>query len=343
MNTSPCKAAVEWDKESLKPVYNPEGEFYCYAPALIRENGQDIVLACQNARPGVIRDELILLRPGADGSATTRSILAGGAGSAWDSFHVCDPSVVSGSFGFRGDKYAHALFYLGNDADASINNQVGVAFSNTWEGPWHRLPNPLVASAPGGGWGVGQPSAVYDGQGRLLLFYTKEIPWTYGYVREIDLRDADEPRPGAEHPLPAGGVRTTSGRADYWNNFDVAYDSSRDRFLAIRERHPYPRDEPNHISDSLEILSIRAASLFKPDAAWQVEGRLSPAVTGHPRNHNACLERTARGALPTPGRIRVLFSTGCAGAGCRGKNPLWTYDLWEISGSVVPAEPEPSR
>lgn len=335
LSAMPCRAAIEWQKETLKPVYNPEGKFYCYAPALVREKGEDVILACHNTKAGSIRDEIILLRRDPNAALTTQSILSSGAAGSWDTFHICDPSVVSGNFGFGGKKCSHALFYLGNDADASINNQVGLAFSNAWHGPWHRLPGPLVAYPSRGGWGVGQPSVVYDGKGRLLLFYTKESPWTYGYVREIDFQ-LEPPRVGAESPLPPGRVMQSDGAADYWNNFDVAYDASRDRFWAIRELHPYPSEHPTQISDSLEILSISAASLFNPDAAWQVEARLSPQVTGHARNHNACFERTATGALPDKDRIRVLFSTSCAGKDCDGKDSLWTYDLWEISGKRQP-------
>jgi hypothetical protein len=62
----------------------------------------------------------------------------------WDSFHVCDPSIVAGAFRYNGRRYSWALFYLGNDVDASRHNQVGVAFANDPAGPWTRMARPII-------------------------------------------------------------------------------------------------------------------------------------------------------------------------------------------------------
>jgi len=332
--TSPARAGIEWDRQSIKRVYDPRGQFYCYAPALVREEGADVVFACHNTTAGIVRDDVVLIRRGAgDEDLTTRSVLTAAPGDAWDSFHICDPSVVSGVFRLHGVAYRHAMFYLGNNADACINNQVGVAFANSWEGPWQRLGPPLVAYPQCGHWGAGQPSAVYDGNGRLLLFYTKASPRAAGYVREVNLGAVGGSVLGAETPLTTDGLTSSDGHPDYWNNFDVAYDAKRNRFWAIRERHPYPADEPSNISRDVEVLSISGDDLWREARAWKVEGHLTPEVTGHARNHNACFARDARGALPDPSRIRVIFSTSRAGAQIGdGSWPLWTYELWEISG-----------
>ncbi|WP_163569813.1 glycoside hydrolase family protein [Fodinicola feengrottensis] len=105
-------------------------------------------------------------------------MLAGSA-SGWDSFHVCDPSVIRVNAVYNGVNYQYAMFYLGNDVDASAHNQVGVAYANSLDGPWVRYPLPLItfSSSDTGQWGAGQPSAttIDPAQGTALLF------WTEGY------------------------------------------------------------------------------------------------------------------------------------------------------------------
>jgi hypothetical protein len=340
--TSLCLAGgIAWDSATLKKVHQPVGEFYCYAPALVREEEQDFIFACHNSEPGIIRDDICLIRHAAVDRKSTRSVLHAAAGQAWDNFHVCDPSPVTGAFRLRGRTFRCALFYLGNNADASINNQVGVAFSDAWEGPWHRIGDPIVAYPPIGRWGAGQPSALYDKEGQLLLFYTKGIPRTAGYVSKVNLENADAPRLGTETRLSTTGLMHRDGRSDWWNNFDVAYDPWRDRYWAVRECHPYPKDQPTQISTHLEVLSVPARDIWNPGASWTSEAQLSSGITGHERNHNACFERTATGALPSKDRIRLLFSTSRTARQLNGANPLWTYGLWEITGAIL-AEPEDS-
>ena len=328
-----CAHKLEWRKETLRQVYDtPEG-FYCYAPTIVRQGSREQILACHNSEPGIIRDDIYHIESAAGGMKAV-SVFKAGSDKAWDSFHVCDPSVVSGKFRFQGVQYPWAMFYLGNNVDASRNNQVGVAFAKNLRGPWHRHPEPLVPHPPVGVWGTGQPSAVYDGRDRLLLFYTTGIPPTAGYVREVDLRDMAAPRVGPEIKLSTNGLMRANGSPDHWNNFEMAYDLKMDRFWALREKRPYPANEPTKITSHLEVVSLPASDILNSNAQWRVEGVIDPELTGHLRNHNAAFVRTPTGALPSSDAIRIVFATSCAGDECRGKLPLWTYDLWEITGRV---------
>ncbi|MFN7139802.1 MAG: hypothetical protein ACK4UN_10725 [Limisphaerales bacterium] len=319
---------------SVREIYRPKGgDFYCYAPSVVSVKGVDHILACHNSESGIVRDDIYFIRRDSR-STIAQSVLQPEHGAAWDSYHVCDPSIVSGRFKFQGERYRYAMFYLGNNVDASRNNQVGVAFANDWKGPWSRYPQPIVEHPQNGRWGAGQPSAVYDGKRRLLLFYTKGIPGTAGYVRMVDLRDMAKPTIGPEIKLSTNGLLRANGTPDYWNNFEIAYDGYRKRFWAIREKRPYPSDEPRYITSHLEILSTRAEDIMDPGAIWRVEGIIDPGLTGHSRNHNAAFERTLSGALPERDRIRVVFSKSCAGDECKGKRSLWSYSLWEVQGRI---------
>jgi hypothetical protein len=68
-------------------------------------------------------------------------VLSGG-GTAWDSFHVCDPSVVRVDVTYGGTPYSYAMFYLGNDADCSCHNQIGVALLDGTRRPMGQIPEP---------------------------------------------------------------------------------------------------------------------------------------------------------------------------------------------------------
>lgn len=339
----PCprsaRAEVVWFKDSLKEVYRATGQFYSYAPVMLEDGEVERLWCCRNLVPGVIRDHIFYLERRGGKLAQCEPVLRPAAAGAWDGFHVCDPSVIGGDFRLNGTRYRYALFYLGNNVDASANNQIGVAFANGLGGQWTRRSTPLIAYPTTGQWGVGQPSAVsLDGKGRVLLFYTKGANGTAGYVCEVEIGDAEGPVVGKEIKLPSAGLLDRNGQPDYLNNFDVVYDSGHDRFLAIREQHPYPSTEPRVISTSLQLVSIPAPDLRRGQGHWTIEGSIGPELTGLARNHNAGFARTLSGTLPQPDEVRVVFSSSCAQPDCAGSQPLWTYALWEIRGRLSQAK-----
>jgi hypothetical protein len=266
----------------------------------------------------------------------SRSVLAPGPAGAWDSFHVCDPSVISGRYRFGGVTYRYAMFYLGNPVDASADNQIGVAFSNDPAGDWTRYPTPIVTHAADGSWGVGQPSAVsLDGGGRVLLFFTNgDATGTYGLWETLDLSDMARPVLGSPRPVPTAGLVGVDGAPDVLNDFDVAYSPVRDRFYMVRDQHPNPTDIPSWISASVQVNSISREGLLGGGGTWTVEGNVNPALTGFPRNHDAGLVRTAAGQLPDRNQLTVVFATSCAGTSCNGVAPLWTYGLERVTGHL---------
>lgn len=326
---------LRWDASSFRQVHDPGPGFYCYAPAVIQEANQTRVVACLNATPFVVRDHLYLLPDGS--AARPTPVLSPSEGNRWDSFHVCDPSIVRGRFALDAVTYRYALFYLGNAVDECRDNQIGVAFANDLAGPWRRLPKPLIPDTPDGHWGTGQPSAVsLDRAGRLLLFYTSGNPRTVACVRQLDLSDASRPVLGDETRLPTAGLTRPDGRRDHLNNFDVVLDEPRARLLAVREQHPYPTTQPTFVTPSLQICSLPLSDLRNPAARWTVLGNLTPAATGFPRNHNAAFARDPHGRLPDPGRLRIFFSISDEEPRLNGLFAPFTYRLHEISAPLDP-------
>jgi hypothetical protein len=325
-------AEVTWDLGSLREVYNPPEGIYAYGPSVIDTGRERRIWTCHNSQPRVIRDDIYATRIVDGAVVDDRSVLQASAG-GWDSFHVCDPSVVAGRFGFDGRRYSYAMLYLGNDLDASAHNQIGVAFATTLDGPWVKYPHPLVTFDEPTQWGVGQPSALSlrGDSGKLLLFYTRGDTSTRAYVRELDLSDMRQPRVGDAVLVPTTGLTGSDGGPDWLNNYDVALSRDRERLYAIREQHPYPTDNPWWIGASVQLVSADARQIVRGTGTWRVEGTISPALTGLARNHNAGLARTEEGLLPERHRIAVLFTDSCAGPTC---DSLFGYDLWELTGRL---------
>lgn len=335
------ETGIDWEKSTLAPLYDPGMDFYAYAPSIIRDGDIERYWSCHNIEPGVVRDYIYYFERVDGQRSDGYPVLGPGPEGAWDGFHVCDPAVIEGEFRFEGEVFRYAMFYLGNNVDASRDNQIGVAFAHRIDGQWKRYPQPIVPFPPRGFWGVGQPSVTtLDRKGRVLLFYTQGDGETVSFRREMDLSDMDRPRVGPAVPITNEGLTKTDGSPDYLNNFSIAYDRSRDRFIAIRGQRPYEPDDPDYISPRLQIVSIASKHIMNGGGAWHPEGVITPEMTSRPRNHNAGIERTLFGELPDPRRIRVIFATACAAGDCGEKWPLWSYALWEIEGDILAPDSE---
>lgn len=340
-----ASAEVSWDPDSLDLVYDPPGRLYAYAPSIVRDGDTEWIWSCHNDDPGVIKDHIYLTRI-VDGEVVeSRSVLQASPAPAWDSFHVCDPSVIAGSFRMDGARYGYAMFYLGNDLDASAHNQVGVAFAQEPEGPWVKYPEPIVTFERTDQWGVGQPSAVSlaPGSGKVALFYTRGDTSTRAYQRVLDLRDMDRPQIGEPTLLPTEGLVGRDGGDDWLNGYDVALDRNRQRYYVVREQHPYPDRNPWWIGPAVQVASMGVADVRAGSGVWRVEGTVDEELTGFPRNHNAGLVRTWHGYLPERDELEVVFTDSCSSlptvddqdwsqATC---DSLFEYDLWSVTGSIA--------
>lgn len=332
--SAPHAMRLSWDRTTLQRVYVPPPGLYSYAPSVIDSGATRWVWTCHNAQSRVIRDHIYLEKFVNGRLVKDESVLQATDG-AWDSFHTCDPSVVAGRFGYNGTRYRWAMFYLGNDLDASAHNQVGVAFATSLDGPWVKYPDPIVPFDNPQQWGVGQPSAVSvaPSSGQVTLFYTRGDTSTTAYWRHLDFSDMSAPVIGAAHVVPNSGLTGTDRTPDYLNNYDIAYDRGRNAFVAVREQRPYPTDNPWWIGQSVDVDVISTAGLFTGTGSWHPLNSISPALTGLGRNHNAGLVRTATGALPDEHATTVVFTSSCAGPTC---DSLFNYDLWQLTGRLVP-------
>ncbi|WP_157987452.1 glycoside hydrolase family protein [Jiangella endophytica] len=341
-NARPARDRVTWDPASLAAVYEPEPGFYSYAPSVVRDGDTEWIWSCHNDRSRVIEDHIYLTKR-VDGVVTeTRSVLQASASPAWDSFHTCDPSVVAGRFHYGGVRYSYAMFYLGNDVDASAHNQVGVAFATDPDGPWVKYLEPIVTSERIDQWGAGQPSAVSlsGASGRVLLTYTRGDTSTRAYASVVDLSVVERLRVSPPVLLPTDGLTGADGAPDYLNGFDIALDRTGRNVVAVREQHPYPTDNPWWIGPSVQVARLSLTNVLSGTGTWEPLGDIDRELTGFSRNHNAGLARTWHGRLADPGTVEVVFTSSCSSlptiddpdwsqATC---DSLYSYDLWSITG-----------
>lgn len=334
---------VVWDPDSVTAVYAPAEGFYAYAPSVVRDGDTDWIWTCHNDDARVIEDHIYLTTRVDGVVVSSESVLQASPGTAWDSFHTCDPSVVKGRFDWNGTRYGYAMFYLGNDVDASAHNQVGVAFAEAPEGPWVKYPEPVITTDDTASWGVGQPTAVSLSaqSGRVLLGYTRGDTSTRAYVTTVDLSRVDRMRVFPERQVTNAGLTGADGEADYLNGFDMAIDPSRREVVVVREQHPYPEDNPWWIGPSVQVDRMPLKDFLRGAGTWTPSGDIDEDLTGFDRVHNAGLVRTWTGDVHDPAAPEVVFTSSCSSlptvddpdwslATC---DSLYSYDLWSITGS----------
>lgn len=330
---------TSWTSPTL--AVQPPSNTYAYAPSVIQDGATEHIFVCENQSPGVVTDSIYYHKRVAGSIVESQAILSPGAAGAWDSNNTCDPNVVKGSFLMNGITYQYALFYTGNNNSSSTNNQVGVAFSNSLDHGWVKYPYPLIFNTDGtSAWGAGQPSVTsVNGVGDVLIFYTDgSLTLTHGMVAHLDISNMGSIVTYFYQSVPNSGLTFSDGSpGDYLNNFDMVYDSSRDRFYVVREQHPYPANFPSWLPVDQQVASIPGSAIWSGSGTWTVEGEITPSLTGFPRNHNAGFVRGYFGTLPNSNSLTIQFDKSCEDTGegaCSWPSVLWGYYVYEIQGPL---------
>jgi hypothetical protein len=235
----------------------PSGTF-CYAPSSIQVEECVYDFYCGNPGEGVITDWIILNCRNKEMANREFVALMPTAGE-WDSRHVCDPSVVQGSFELDDEPYEYAMFYTGTQdpEGKGFGNSIGVAFAKKLVGPWIKRRSPLILKAPESEWGVGQPSATAIVNGQVLLTYTRSNR-NRMCALQIDLANANTPEVIKEE-----WILSTGGLADdEMINGDIAFDSKNDIFYMVHESKPDDALPPEWITNKVFVRSIKGMSPF---------------------------------------------------------------------------------
>jgi hypothetical protein len=326
-------AQLQFDRSTLHQVYTHPDGIYAYAPSIIRVGDQRYIWTCHNHDPFIVRDDIVMTKWQAGRLVEDRSVLTHSL-FGWDSFHICDPSVMHSDIVFNKATYHWVMFFLGNNVDRSAQNQIGVALAQSIEGPWEKLPQPVLAHVEDGSWGIGQPSAVpLDGKGRFLIVYSGAGI----HAATIDLSDMNHIVTSTSVEVATKGLEGLTSLSPAVSNLDIAFGPGRRRIYAVGDIRSGEKRYPTFITSRLAVLSIDTDDLVHGSGNWRIESVIGPELTGFPRNHNAGLVRDADGNL-ADGRVTVVFTRSCATASnlpCKaGARAEWTYDLWEISAPL---------
>ena len=210
---------------TIDPSYSGQG-FYRYCPSVVVIDGVRHAFYCRNNAAYAVVDSICHATVSPSGDLTGEAVVfspADSNGEAWDSYHVCDPSVIAGRFWYNGRHYRYLMAYLGvkgrpgdstSDGARCINNKVGFAVSDSLTEGWVRMgANCVVETEHADWWGVGQPSIVsLDGAGKVALFYAGD----YG-TRMLELDFSNAEATTASLAVRKGGVGTfvsTDGVSD---------------------------------------------------------------------------------------------------------------------------------
>jgi hypothetical protein len=202
---------------------------------------------------------------------TSPQVVMTTSSSGWDSFHVCDPTVVEGNFTADGYSWDYAMYYTGSTTedgtDNEFNNHVGVAFSNDGTS-WHKYSaNPVIhpKGDASGSYGAGIPAA-----------YRAPDYDDYVYVAFYDSTDGDRNHYVSASDGKNFGSRTTLTSDPHDNTAigGIAYHPGEDRWYVSAK----------HNSDRASYLYTRGTSWL--NSTWYHQGTIDGSLTGYTHNHN---------------------------------------------------------
>lgn len=302
---------------------------------------------CGNPRENEMVDNIYHVRIDPDGTQTAaKSVLRPGPAGSFDDHHVCDPSVIEGTFGMDGRPYRYAMFYLANSHGVKYN-EIGVAFSDRLDADqWTKYPKIFVkkpwegnvdigATKKRRAWGVGQPSALsLDRQSEVLLTYTQDDgrKTTVMWFR-CDLSNVDRyVQPEAVEITGQGLSDLDRKKKDYTCNIDFAFDRKTDAVFMIRPVQPNSRVYPTYINTTLEAAVLDRKDFMNSTGAWTPLKRIGPTDTGYPCNHNAGIERNSFGEVEDPDDLVIYYTVSKTSPDVQAtpdRHAEWTYHIWK--------------
>lgn len=326
------KKAVEFESILFGESINDTKKFN-YAPSIILDmNDQNEQMMhiwyCTNLNSGVIMDHIgyrkgVLNKNGKWEFSEEEIVLAPTLGT-WDGRHVCDPSVVRGTFQYNNEVYSYMMSYLGCTTEDYSNNETGIAVAKSPEGPWVKLDhlNPIVPYStdnPSGAWGTGMPAMIsVDKEGEVLLFYSNSAVGTS--VEHWDFSNLNTPARKFKSTIKRDGAKNPNGSLLWIAIADFAYDEKSNRLYMVsstnaKDPEDITRTRVNsHAAvayiENLNSMDDLLDALRTGNYTWKMHGYVSPDDTGFTRNHNLGIVRNEYGIIEQENSMWVVVSTG---------------------------------
>lgn len=218
------------------------------------------------------------------------------ANTPWPNNHVCDPSVIRGSFSYNSNTYSHALYWTSdtNSTQGGIDNAVGVAFSNDGL-TWVPLPTPVITTynPPNGTYGAGAGGVALDPTtGKLLYAYDDTTLSGPTRLKESTDGRTFTPTPPYETRLYATVFGSSSP--------DISFNPQDSYWYATVQLY------------DVAVYVLRSRYKQAPLAQWDVLGVIDVTTTGNVRNNNPGLGKDSNSHLfvDSQGWAYVFFGTG---------------------------------
>lgn len=301
---------------------------YNYSPAVLDEGDVVKVWWC-SAVPEAATDNIWYQEYDKKTKKTSnrKSVLQVGKTGDWDTFGVCHPSVIRGSWPGApgGGEFTYAMYYTSTNVaqGGGSNNSTGVVFSTdgiTWSGQ-HDSYNPMIKQKVknvAGTYGAGLPAAWSRGGSAVTLFWIDTTA-----VKTDDPLSPDGYRSRAVFAESADGktfgpTKTVSqdGAPAYWKN-DYAFDDSVQPAMvysaqALNFRKGEGKDDKNE-TFNFGLYRVPMDQFLAGGGRWEQLGVVDTNLTGFPLNFEPGLVRTGEGKVAgdvAKDGLRVWFGGG---------------------------------
>ncbi|MGH9282480.1 MAG: hypothetical protein ACRD0S_06035 [Acidimicrobiales bacterium] len=303
---------------------------YNYSPAVMDEGNVVKAWWC-SARPEAATDNIWYQEYDKTTKqwSNRRSVLQVGrpGSSDWDSFGVCHPSVIRGSWPGRagGQEATYAMYYTStNEATGGgSNNSTGVVFSAdgiTWHGQHDRY-NPMikqrVPKVPGT-YGAGLPAAWSRGGSAVTLFWIDTTSEKTDNPASPDGYRSRAVVANSEDGIRFGRTKTLSNTnaPAYWKNDYALHDSAQPAAVysaqAINFRVGTGKDDKNE-TFNFGLYRMKADEVLGGTGIWEPLAVVDTNLTGYPLNFEPGLLRTGPGNVagdPMKDGLVVWFGAG---------------------------------
>lgn len=314
---------------------------------------------CTNKISGNITDHIgyrTATKVGNQWRFSKEKIVLGPTPGTWDSRHTCDPSVIKGKFTLGEKVFSYLMVYLGCVTDDCKDNETGIAFSESIEGPWIKYnANPLIPyigskdfPGPHVYWGYGQPCVVsVDKLGQCIIFYNVGIAETFTRAEHWDLSDLLHPRKIRDVRLSDEGYINLIGQPDVIGNADFAFDEKTHAFYAVGDMRIRGEDQPTYISNALPLLKTQLlpserypmATLFDAPIRWKTLFVVDSTVSGFAKNHNPGILTDLYGWLEDPKDVLVGYTVSDLNKMHPRRKGIWqSLHSYRIFGQTVPVK-----
>jgi len=301
---------------------------YNYSPAVLDEGNVIKVWWC-SAVPDAATDNIWYQEYDKQTKKATsrRSVLQVGKPGDWDTFGVCHPSVIRGSWPGApgGGAFTYAMYYTSTNVaqGGGSNNSTGVVFSTdgiNWSGQ-HDKYNPMIKQKVrdvAGTYGAGLPAAWSRGGSAVTLFWIDTTA-----IKTDDPNSPDGYRSQAVFADSADGKKfgptktvSQNGAPAYWKN-DYAFDDSVQPPMvysaqALNFRQGKGKEDKNE-TFNFGLYRVPMDELLAGGGKWEQLAVVDTNLTGFPLNFEPGLSRTGEGKVaPTVGKdgLRVWFGGG---------------------------------